>query len=48
VLADTLILDEDGVYDQTNFNERLLLNSLWTQCPPAAPHDNNGLQKSLE
>ena len=24
-LADTLILDEDGVYDPTNFNDRLLL-----------------------
>jgi DNA invertase Pin-like site-specific DNA recombinase len=24
-LADTLILDEDGVYDPTSFNDRLLL-----------------------
>ena len=24
-LADTLILDEDGVYDPANFNDRLLL-----------------------
>jgi hypothetical protein len=26
-LADTLILNEDGVYDPSNFNDRLLLGS---------------------
>lgn len=34
-LAETLILDEDGVYDPMNFNDRLLLGlkKVQTQCP---------------
>ncbi len=37
-LADTLILDEDGIYDPANFNDRLLLGLKGTMSEPAELH----------
>ena len=36
-LSDTLILDEDGLYDPAHFNDRLLLGLKGTMCGSRAP-----------
>jgi hypothetical protein len=47
-LTDTLILDEDGVYDPKNFNDRLLLglnrpDTQSTSCSTSEVDDQDGL-----